>query len=308
MGVMATLPIANIPEPMTREGWLRERAKGIGSSESAGVLGCSRWSNPLEVWARKLGRIPERPETDAMRLGRRFEPIIAEEFADRHRDIEVLNPGLVSIPSLDFDFVRSSPDRLLARKGEDAVSAVLEIKRSSGRAYDWDAPDPPLDYLCQTQHQMYALGLGRAWLAVLVDSTEWREFEIDRSEEFVAVMLDEYRSFWRCVVDEREPDVEASPLVAQTLRRLHPLDNGLEIELPERMARVANELEEVEGELKRLADIKDELRAKLELAIGPNSVGVLPDGRRWSFRHQSRKGYTVAESTFRSLRKIKGRE
>lgn len=62
---------------MSREDWLEQRRHTIGGSDAAGIIGLSKWSSPVSVWADKTGRLPDKPDTEAMRLGRDLEGYVA---------------------------------------------------------------------------------------------------------------------------------------------------------------------------------------------------------------------------------------
>ena len=48
-----------------------------------------------------------------------------------------------------------------------------------------------------------------------------------------------------------------------------------------------------------------ELEGEIKQEIGDGEVGVLPSGVSYSWRNQTRKGYTVEEKTFRAFRRKK---
>src|SRR5690606_29968470 len=85
---MQAVRLADVRE-MTREDWLQARRRGIGGSDIATIAGVNPWSSPVELYLDKLGELPERPETDAMRFGKRLEQVVADEFAERHPDLRV---------------------------------------------------------------------------------------------------------------------------------------------------------------------------------------------------------------------------
>src|SRR4051812_1639091 len=63
--------------------WYAARSTGIGASEIAAAAGLSRYATPLEIYARKRGLMPEIEDNDAMRLGRKLEPVVKSEFCER---------------------------------------------------------------------------------------------------------------------------------------------------------------------------------------------------------------------------------
>ena len=72
------IPTAN----MSREEWLAQRKHTIGGSDAAGIVGLSKWSSPYSIWADKTGRLPEKEDTEAMRLGRDLEDYVAKRWME----------------------------------------------------------------------------------------------------------------------------------------------------------------------------------------------------------------------------------
>ena len=68
---------------MPREDWLAERRKGIGGSDAAAIVGLSKWATPFTIYMDKLGLLPEKEETEAMRQGRDLEEYVACRFAEQ---------------------------------------------------------------------------------------------------------------------------------------------------------------------------------------------------------------------------------
>ena len=65
-----------------RINWLELRRNAIGGSDAAAILGLSKWSSPLAVYADKLGLVPEREDNEAMRQGRDLEEYVASRFTE----------------------------------------------------------------------------------------------------------------------------------------------------------------------------------------------------------------------------------
>lgn len=62
---------------LSREQWLSERKKGIGGSDSAAVLGLSKWKSPYQVWCDKKGyNFLESSDNASLFWGRTLEPVI----------------------------------------------------------------------------------------------------------------------------------------------------------------------------------------------------------------------------------------
>ena len=68
---------------MPREQWLEARRKGIGGSDAAAILGMSHYSTPYSVFAEKMGALPEKEDSEAMRQGRDLEAYVAVSVPSR---------------------------------------------------------------------------------------------------------------------------------------------------------------------------------------------------------------------------------
>ena len=64
--------------------WQAARARGIGGSEIAAVLGLSPWESRFSLWHRKMGLAAPVAQNDVMYWGNRLEGVIRDEFNLRH--------------------------------------------------------------------------------------------------------------------------------------------------------------------------------------------------------------------------------
>ena len=141
-----------------RDEWLKEREKGIGSSEAGTIAGINAFDTPLRLWRRKMKIDPPVEETLIMTMGHYLEPLVAETFAKETGHI--MDPD--SVP--DFLCVddskpwrRVSPDRFFWPAGtapEDRVRAnafILECKSTDKHVTPYAIPQY---WFCQVQYQM----------------------------------------------------------------------------------------------------------------------------------------------------------
>ncbi len=70
---------------MSREEWLAVRNQGIGSSDSAAVVGLSPYKSPLELWMEKTGRKApdDLSDNEAVFWGSTLEPVIAQVYGEK---------------------------------------------------------------------------------------------------------------------------------------------------------------------------------------------------------------------------------
>src|SRR5947209_1406353 len=104
----------------TREAWLDSRTHAIGASEVAALFtdgdgfSLSPHSTAYQLWAEKTGQVePEVPSYEGVELGHRFEPVIAEIYADRTgRKIWYPGPFCVATHP-EIPCFRATPDRFV---------------------------------------------------------------------------------------------------------------------------------------------------------------------------------------------------
>ena len=290
---------------MNREQWLLERRKCIGASDAAAILGQSPWRSPYAVWAEKCHGITTTEETERMRWGLALEQPIADEFthwAEENLDAftHLTDPGLEIAYMPGYPYIGATLDRLVWDAEE--CMGPLEIKTAdSFRSKDWDYA-VPLPYQIQLQHQMMVTGHKIGWVAVLIGGNRFRVFEQSRNDKFIDRLLSRLMEFWRLVETQTPPDADGSQSTKAAIQALHPLDNGVEIELPD------NEWSE---DIEYLQELKEKIKElEVDVAVIENRIrSVMGDATYahvgdWTFsnKNQTRKAYTVPEKSFRVLR------
>lgn len=200
---------------MPREEWLAWRRGGIGGSDAAVIVGLNPYRSRLELYADKLGLMPEREDSEAMRIGRDLEAYVADRWAEatgkkyRRTNFMYCHDR--------YDFIRANVDREVI--GE---KAGLECKTTSVyNKSDFENGEIPLSYYCQCQHYMAVVGYERMYLAVLVLGKAFYHFVIERSEEEINTLLENEVEFWRQYVENRlPPEPDGSESAAAAIRAM----------------------------------------------------------------------------------------
>ncbi|MEO0631786.1 MAG: YqaJ viral recombinase family protein, partial [Planctomycetota bacterium] len=151
---MTTIRIYNYAN---REEWLADRKNFIGASEVASVIGApGAYSSRWELWARKSGRLPDKPETESMRWGSILEAAIGQGVQAEHGGYVISSPDVYdAYGPEDKPHQRATPD-CTWRRGE--VVWLLEVKNVDRMlAEHWDDAPPP-HVVVQLQWQMYCCG------------------------------------------------------------------------------------------------------------------------------------------------------
>lgn len=287
-----------------RESWLAERRKGIGASDAPVVLGVSPWKKPYELWAEKVGILD--PEDISkhlcIRVGLALEAIVGEAYQDETGRKVTMWPQYQIERHAAHDWWRCTPDALVF--DERHGTGLLQIKTTSAfNAAEWK-DEPPLHYQVQLQHELAVTGKTWGVLACLVGNDKLVHREYQRNDAFIAAMFPKLAAFWDLVKTMVPPPVDDSPSTAKVLAKLHPEDSGETMTLPPECQELTENLiaakERVKVEEKRITGIENQIKA----LMGDATYGLLPDGSRWSWKTQERKGYFVEPTAFRVLRKL----
>lgn len=199
---------------MSHEEWLEHRKGSIGGSEAAAIVGLNPFETKFTVWADKLGKLPPKEETEAMRIGNDLEEYVAKRFCEetgkkvRRENSFLHNP--------DFPFAHATVDRLVI--GEDAgleckTTSVMNLKRFKNGEY-------PANYYVQCMHYMMVTGAKRWYLAVLILGKEFTWFTIERDEEEINALRVSEEEFWNLVETKQEPEVDGSDKTSDAITHI----------------------------------------------------------------------------------------
>ena len=218
---------------MSREEWLKLRRKSIGGSDAAGMIGLSRWESPYSVWADKTGRLPDKPETEAMRQGRDLEDYVARRWMqETGKKVRRIN-AVVYHPQ--YPYSHADIDRWVV--GENAgleckTTSSLDLRKFEGVEF-------PEQYYCQCIHYMAVTGADRWYLAVLVFGRGFYIFTLERVDvesEILALMQAETRFWEHYVATDSPPAADATTATADTLEVIWRQGSGGVVELFGRQA------------------------------------------------------------------------
>jgi predicted phage-related endonuclease len=307
----------------SREEWLaaRESTPWLGGSDAPTVWGVG-WSSPYAKWSAMAGiTADERQASYAMRRGSLLEPAIGQMFtfetglpATRpgetewtvyHNDDE--RPWIGATPDFELvvpdswdpfagdvdSFGNDAPARLRDEPG------VLQVKSSAGGfiSHEWEVR-PPLKYSVQVQHELYATG--RSWGVLAVDfGHAMRWAWIERDEAFLAQHLSKLDLFWRAVqekewtdeLDESQATYDALKAQYDEAKEPHGVALGPGLTKWATMHDRGHALK-LEGD-----DAKEFARNNLCAALGDHEEGVLPNGRKvtWKFNRAGNRTFRLGK-------------
>lgn len=195
--------------PADRE-WHERRLDGFGGSEVAALLGISPWANARTTVERKARRIiqdPDAPERLRLRLGREMEPILLEHLWEAL----VERFGTMPRPRRSGQLHRMPGHAFITADVDGFIGdALAECKTDEYGSLPWGDPegDParvvPPAYYAQVQHSVAAASKARAFVIVLIGLHEERVYEVPRSGEYIADLLEFEAGMWARVVQARD--------------------------------------------------------------------------------------------------------
>ena len=210
---------------MSHEEWLEHRQKSIGGSDASAILGMNTYCSPYTVWADKLGKLPNKEDNEAMRLGRDLEDYVAKRFTEetgkkvRKENNIIINP--------DFPYAHANVDRMVV--GEDAgleckTTSVMNLKRFKNGEY-------PENYYCQCVHYLMVTGAKKWYLGVLILGAGFKVFVIERDEDEIAALAKSEEAFWEYVKNNTPPEADGLESTSETLTTIYPESNGNTVNL-----------------------------------------------------------------------------
>lgn len=285
------------PPNLNREQWLTVRRRGVGGSEVAAILGMSKYTSPIEVYLDKRGELPlDRPQhpdlVEAAYWGLAQEPLIASAFGNRTGLTVVEGPG--TLAHVERRWMLANVDRYVLDAGESTPSSLLEIKtRSAYQLDEWTngIPDGPA---LQTHWYLAVTGYSHAHVAALLGGNRLFVHRVERDETLVEQLIAIVGEFWQGVIDGRPPAVDGSEATEELLGHLYAVRpdavtvaDPSEVlpllerrrELKAREDRVADELREIDNQLKATAGEAEVVKVQGRVAYTYKQNGPLSQKR-----------------------------
>jgi putative phage-type endonuclease len=295
-------PFEVVCDTSVRQDWLDERMQGIGASEIALVLGeaPAAWGSALTLYAQKIGKYErDLSGVEAVYWGQKLEGEIISAYAERtgrgtRRESLLLR-------STEHPWALCTLDGRTWEAANDDAAWPFEVKNVSGFKADEWVDGPPEYYRLQIQQQMLVTGEERSTIAALVGGQRVIGADVPRDEATIRRIIYHGSRFWERVQKRDVPAPDGSEGSRRALQALYPEGQGTVV-LPYSAIEAADELERVKADLRALEKRKDEIENGVRAAIGDAELGVMTDGRSFSWKSQSRKECVIAASTFRVLR------
>lgn len=269
---------------------LDRRRQYLTATDVPRILGRSPWGNAADVFLEKVhGRISG--DNDAMRAGTLLEPAV---IAWAHEQLGGVIAGDWRVHENGINACSLDGVTLSGEPVEAKTSGIV----GPGNPHQWGAAltdEIPEYYLLQVHAQLLVTGAKRAFVPALIGGRGFVMYVVEANQRVSDSIQRVSEQFWEESVQSQQMPEGKVPTL-DTLKRIRREPGSsvqLPIELVERYLRAkANET--------AAKDAAKMVQAELLSAIGTAEAGVW-DGGVITYYEQTRKAYSVPESTFRTI-------
>lgn len=215
-----------------RQEWLAERKKSLGGSDMGAVLGMNSYTSPMAVWMDKTGRLPEKEQTEWMRLGTDLEDYVAQRFC------EVSGLKVTKDNSTwrndKYPHLHMNPDRrVVGQKAgvECKIVSQLNERKYKGGEFPDSYYAQCCTYLCVSEFDRWylaALILGKGiriyQLTRIPNDTkpDWCDESVYVDDEELTALGNTAEWFWGFVERDTPPPADGHPQTGAALVTLYP--------------------------------------------------------------------------------------
>ena len=274
--------------------WLELRQNYVTASDVATVMGLSPWATPLQLYMQKLGLMPGPDESEAMYWGKKLEPLVVAELAER------TGRQVVHAADLRADMFTSEKYPWLACTidGQQWVSGVgpfvVEAKTAGPFAMGkWDDGIPE-NYVIQAQVQMLVMESSMNTVCGLMSGQRYTFDDLRPDLDMFTKIVEVTKDFHRRVELGRRQlegeDVEIDPPQATASDRpaltvLYPVeDPGSVVMWGQDEIAIHDELVEAKEDRNKAKERIEELNTELIALIGNNEKAIMPGMGAYTYK------------------------
>lgn len=291
-----------------REDWLNQRRKGVGGSDAAAALGQSRHKTAYQLFAEKTGLIDGdvlfgTDTIERMEFGQAIESVIADMYAKRY-GLKLRRHNRIA-QHAQFPWMLASYDRTIdgRREGFEAKN-VDALSYRFGEWGEEHSDQIPVEYLMQCHHYLAVSGFERWHLAACVGGNRLAVYHVERDPEMIDLVVEGEREFWTNHVERNEPpplDYRAASAIP-LLRKMYPGTDGRTVNLPAEAEAMHFARLDFDEQAKLFEQGANAAKARILHMMGEASIGLLPNGGKYTRKLIDRKGYEVEPSKYIDFR------
>lgn len=253
----------------------------LGGSTAAAAAGIDPFRSRVMLWAELTGRVSREP-TEAMEWGKRLEPLILAELAER--GYEVMPAPAEGFQDPERPWLVGHPDTFLVLEGERVIGECKTMNQWAHRANGSGAA-VPLPYQCQAQVYMHLTGCERTLVATLVGGQRLEVGTVARDSRALDTLLERMANFRDHLRRDRPPAPDGSDSAHAAVIALFPEAQEAKVyRLTKAEWADVRELRARKEQADVIAGQIQELESRLKLAMGDAEVAISPhdtDALHW---------------------------
>lgn len=185
------------------------RAKYLGGSDVAAILGISPWKTPLQVYLDKVEPREEviTPEKAKLfRRGNRMEPYVIDLLRE-DTGFEIVGRGN-RYKDPELPFIAAEIDCELRDKHGEVFNGEIKTVNPF-KAKEWgeqQTDEIPLHYTAQVMHGLMVRPASACIMGVLIGGDDFRVYRVERDDETIEAIREKEIAFWKRVVERDPPD------------------------------------------------------------------------------------------------------
>lgn len=276
---------------------LAKRSESLGASDIAALFGVSPFRTSYDLWLEKTGKLLPEPESDndPRMAGQLLEPAVLT-FAENRLGKLRRNQSRSARQSKGLPIV-ANLDAILVETGEPVEAKTSGLYGSTKDFWGEPETDAIPDYiLVQAMTQMLVTDANVCHVPAFIAFRGFLMYRINRDEEVINEIGERALDFWLNHVLTDEPPTDSQPNIA-VIKRLRREPNKI-VTLDHSLI---EKWEDWKGAESIARKEKDVALAAILTALGDAEAGETPEGR-FTYLEQTRKSYTVEESTYRVAR------
>lgn len=278
-----------VAAPQRSTEWLELRAKGLGASDMAAVMGVSPYKTAYQLWAEKTGAIEPPKLGAAAQRGVLLEDAVARYY-ELERDVKLRKSnGVVRL--LEQPRFMASLDRTIV-----GDRGIVEIKTSASPR--WSMYPVPPEVIAQTTWQMGIVGAPWCDVAVLLGGLVFRIERVSFDEQLWNMMRESATRFLEAVDNATAPQLH--PNDAAAFAAATPQASDEIVVADDSAERVFRQLRELQHEQHFLEEKASALEIVLKEAIGERA-GISGNGWTIYWKQAKTSAKTDWEAVAREL-------
>lgn len=276
------------------------RAERMGASDAAAALGLSPFCSEYELAGLKTGRIePDKSDTKSTKSGRQFETNVLDVAEEELGPIA--RGELVYASGPDFPLASTLDGRVIQTRNPVEAKTTGIVGPVYGEWGDEGSDVVPAYNLVQAVVQMICTEADLVHLYALIGGRGYVRYRILRDDQVCQEITERLSRWWQRHVIERVEPTQSEPVPLEVIKRIRRQPEKT-IELYDQDLQTVADYEAAKALKSSAEKTAEAAQAKLLLLMGDAEAATLPDGRALTYFETQRKGYVVADSSYRTLR------